>query len=226
MHTFYNPNNTNILPPEESWHGVKVMRLKSGDRAYVLDGKGNRYLIEITNAHMKKCEYSVIEKETKVESQASIHIAIAPTKNMDRMEWFVEKATEIGVSTISFVLCQNSERKVLKMERLHKIAVSAMKQSGRFTLPQLNELNSIKQFISGCTDELKLIAHLRGETLFIGKRIDTKKNTCLLIGPEGDFSVEEVDLAIEAGFKAISLGENVLRTETAGVTACYTLKNF
>jgi len=226
MHKFYNPNTSSILSEEESRHCIKVMRMTNGDRAYVLDGKGNQFLVEITDPHPKKCSYQILDTVSEKETTKKLHIAIAPTKNMDRIEFFVEKVTEIGCTEISFILCQNSERKVIKMERLQKIAISAMKQSGRLKLPLLHELTSIREFIKSCSNEQKMIAHLRDNTVPISDKINTSTNQCVLIGPEGDFSLEEIALALENNFTPISLGKNVLRTETAGIVACTLLSNF
>jgi len=221
MHVFYNPENNTYLPPEESWHSMKVMRLKEGSKAYVVDGKGNKYLIEITEPHLKKCQYKIIEIVTEQEKK-KIHIALSPTKSMDRVEWFVEKSTEIGVSEISFILCKNSERKVIKLERLQKIAVSAMKQSGRTYLPKLNPLTTFQNFIQITNENIKLIAHLHEQGVDINN-MKSSKSSCILIGPEGDFTKEEISLALSNDFQAVSLGNTVLRTETAGIVASFAL---
>jgi len=222
MHIFYNPEDNHTLPTEESWHSVKVMRLKAGSKAYVVDGKGAKHLIEITVPHLKKCEYKILETHTQADCAPYTHIALSPTKSMDRIEWFVEKSIEIGVNEISFLLCKNSERKIIKLERLHKISVSAMKQSGRTHLTKINPLIPFKAFVEHNKEELSLIAHLHEKGTALDDVIVQKRN-CMLIGPEGDFSKEEVALALANNYKAVSLGNTVLRTETAGIVASYAL---
>jgi len=222
MHIFYNPEENNILPAEESWHSVKVMRLKEGSKAYVVDGRGSKHLIEITVPHLKKCQYNILETTTYTDTSPYVHIALSPTKSMDRVEWFVEKSIEIGVNEISFLLCKNSERKVLKLERLHKRAVSAMKQCGRTHLPKINELCSLEAFVKNNNEDARLIAHLHDKGTSI-QAFKPQTSNCILIGPEGDFSREEVDYALTNHFKPISLGNTVLRTETAGVVAAFAL---
>jgi len=222
LHVFYNPTEVNSLPKEESWHGIKVMRLKAGDKAYVVDGKGNKHLIEITNPHLKKCEYKIISSEFFNKKTTHAHLVLSPTKSMEKVEWFVEKSIEIGIDEISFILCKNSERKILKLERLQKIAVSAMKQSKQTYITKINALIPFKEFIINNKDEGKFIAHLNKKEINI-KEIKKKNSNCILIGPEGDFTKEEVEIAFENKYQPISLGENVLRTETAGVICSYEL---
>ncbi len=221
MQLFYAPDiaETNALPFEEAQHCFKVLRKKVGDEIQVINGKGGSFTCEITNDHPKKNEIKILNSSID-EQRASqyVHIAIAPTKNLDRIEWFVEKATEIGIDEISFLLCKHSERKVLKMERLLKKAVSAMKQSGKLFLPKLNELQSYASFVNECNNEDKLIAHLRDDTVSI-EAFKEQQNICILIGPEGDFSVDEINLASQQKFQSVTLGSSRLRTETAGIVA-------
>lgn len=226
---FYVPNidQSNFLPEEESHHAVKVLRLVEGDPVELVDGRGNYYTAEISFAHHKKCEVRILEKiENYNPLPCHIHIAIAPTKNMDRIEWFAEKVTEIGVGEITPLLCDHSERKVIKIDRLEKIVVSAMKQSKKATMPTLNEMCSFKQFMKQYKDFAgkKYIAHCyEQDKKSLVKDYVKGNDAIVLIGPEGDFSEEEVRLAIENGFVPVTLGESRLRTETAGIAACHTI---
>ena len=211
------------LSAEESKHAVKVLRLSDGDRVQIVDGKGGFYQAEIVDANPKSCALKITESVSGFEKRNfKLHIAIAPTKNIDRFEWFLEKCTEIGIDEITPLLSEHSERKVIKPERLEKILVSAMKQSLKAYLPKLNELTRFadlldkefhgKKFIAHCNDGLK--PHLKNE-------LTSGDDVLILIGPEGDFSPEEVELAKAKGFQEISLGNARLRTETAGVVACH-----
>ena len=222
---FYVPDakNNNKLPQEEATHALRVLRLKSGDEMFIMDGTGNFYHAEVSLATNKKCLYEI--KETLPQHKTwkgHIHLAIAPTKNMDRIEWMTEKVTEIGFDELSFLNCAFSERKVLRTERIEKIVVSAVKQSRKPWKPIVNEMIPFKDFISMPREGRKFIAHCYQEIekhdLFdiINKE---KENVTILVGPEGDFSIEEVRLAIENGYESISLGQSRLRTETAGLMA-------
>jgi len=188
-----------------------------------VDGKGGFYEAEIVEAHHKGCVLSVIEKKTDFgKKDFHLHMAIAPTKNIDRFEWFLEKCTEIGIDEITPLLSEHSERKVIKPERLEKILVSAMKQSVKAYLPKLNELTLLNDFLKHETSADKFIAHCNpGDKNHLKNIIQPKQDALILIGPEGDFSVDEVEAAKEHGFAEISLGEARLRTETAGVVACH-----
>ncbi len=226
MQLFYMPNisgNEIFLDEAESKHAVKVLRLGSGSRIQLTDGKGGFYTAEISNPNPKKCQLEIIEfKPQYGKRNFEVHIAIAPTKNTDRLEWFLEKATEIGVDSVSFLLCENSERKTIKSERLEKVVISAMKQSLKAYLPQINSLTSFEEFIRGTTSSLKYIAHCQGGEMSHLKNVVAKEDSVLiLIGPEGDFSKEEITLAQMHGFREISLGTSRLRTETAGIVACH-----
>ena len=227
MQIFYAPDieSTLVLPEEESGHCVRVMRLAEGDEIMITDGKGNFYRASITNAHPKHCQVEITSSwQPEKPWDAYIHIAVAPTKNMDRMEWFAEKATEIGIDEITCLNCRFSERKEVKTARLEKILVSAMKQSQKALLPQLNGMTDFKQFVRQPFNGRKFIAHCEeGEKPLIKSIYRPGKNVLILIGPEGDFSPEEIKSAEENGFEAISLGNSRLRTETAALTACHTI---
>lgn len=226
---FYAPDieKSNFLSEEESQHAVKVLRLKEGDLVELVDGCGNYYTAEISFAHHKKCEVRVLEKREAFNVlPCHIHIAIAPTKNMDRMEWFAEKVTEVGVSEVTPLLCDHSERKVVKTDRLEKIMVSAMKQSKKAMLPAVNEMVPFAQFVKKYADFQgeKYIAHCyEQDKKSLAKVYGKSSDVIILIGPEGDFSEEEVRLAMEHGFVPVSLGNSRLRTETAGLMACHTI---
>ncbi|SNT25300.1 16S rRNA (uracil1498-N3)-methyltransferase [Ekhidna lutea] len=210
----------NALSEEESKHCALVLRHKKGDEIQVFDGKGNKHVAVLTQIHKKACEFEIIRSETSTKKPFSIHLAIAPTKNMDRMEWLVEKLSETGVDEVTFIQTQNSERKKLRIDRLEKKAISAMKQSGNPFLLKLNDLTPFDQLIDAENNNLKLIAHVDHSYKYIQDILIPKKSTTILIGPEGDFSLNEIEQAKKAGFQATSLGENTLRTETAGFVAC------
>ena len=209
------------LTPEESWHCTKVLRFKVGDEIGLIDGKGNFYEGQLSVVNEKKCVANItFGPRTQNKHPYYLHLAIAPTKNIDRMEWLVEKAVEIGVNEITFVRCKNSERTVIKEDRLIKIAESAVKQSLQAFIPKINPLVNVTDILKIKSD-LKFIAHCEEETKKHLKSFDLKnKSSLVLIGPEGDFSTEEITLAKTADFSEISLGENRLRTETAGIYVC------
>jgi 16S rRNA (uracil1498-N3)-methyltransferase len=222
MQLFYKENFEvdAILDEIDSKHCVRVLRKKVGDEINVTDGIGNLFKCQIEDANPKKTKLVIIEIHREFEkSNRYVHVVIAPTKNTDRIEYFVEKAIEIGVSEISFIQAQNSERKVLKMERINRIAISAMKQSLKAYLPKLNDLVPLKSFFQS-TDAAKfnLIAHLNENSEPISNK-EFSNDVCILIGPEGDFDETELSLAQEKGFQMVSMGNSRLRTETAGVVA-------
>lgn len=227
MHVFYTPDIqvSNELPQEEAQHCTRVLRLNIGDEITLTDGKGNFYQAEITAATNKRCQVAI--KETRYQEPlwpCHLHIAMAPTKNMDRNEWFAEKATEIGFDELTFLNCRFSERKVIKTERISKILVSAIKQSLKARLPKLNEMTDFHTFIQQDFEGQKFIAHCyEGEKKQLKEALTPGEDALVLIGPEGDFSEEEVQKAIEHGFVPISLGKSRLRTETAALVACHTL---
>ena len=227
MTLFYVPNlaTEHVLPEEESLHAVKVLRLQAGDKLVVVDGVGGYYIAKITLPHPKRCAFELIESQFEFgKRDYKLHIAIAPTKNMDRLEWFVEKATEIGIDEITPIICRFSERKMVKAERLEKIIVSAAKQSVKAYFPKLNPQCTFDELIKNHQATQKFIAHCYdSEKRQLKTEIVPAKDMLVLIGPEGDFSKEEVDKAIKNGFLPVSLGESRLRTETAGVVACHTV---
>lgn len=224
---FYQPGiqyGSHFLDPEESRHAAKVLRKKAGDIIYITDGKGVLYTCKITDAKPDKCAFVIESVEHEKQKSFSIHIAIAPTKNPDRTEWFVEKAIEIGVDEITFLECDNSERTSIKLERIEKLAVSAMKQSLKFTLPKIHSIRPLQDFIKAGNSGRKFIAYVDStnpDELF--KLAKPKESYTVLIGPEGDFSPAELELAIKSGFQKVALGPSRLRTETAGIAACHTL---
>ncbi len=210
------------LNQEESKHALKVLRLSKGDPIQIVDGKGGFYEAEILDDNIKGCKLAILKSLKDFgKRDFKLHIGIAPTKNIDRFEWFLEKATEIGIDEITPVLCEHSERKVIKPERLNKILVSAMKQSVKAYLPVLNEISNYNELVANTTFENKYIAHCyEGEKKHLKAEIKKGENVLILIGPEGDFSPQEIELAKVNGFKEISLGTSRLRTETAGIVAC------
>lgn len=227
MHVFYTPDirTKAELPEEEAQHCIRVLRLTTGDEITLTDGKGNFYRAEISAASNKRCLVNIIETVYQQPLwPCHLHIAMAPTKNMDRNEWFAEKATEIGFDELTFLNCRFSERKVIKTERIEKILVSAMKQSLKARLPQLNEMTDFDKFIARDFKGQKFIAHCyEGEKPLLRDALHKGEDALVLIGPEGDFSEEEVKKAIEKGFIPISLGKSRLRTETAALVACHTM---
>lgn len=228
MHLFYQPvihPPHAFLPEEESKHCVKVLRLQAKDVVCLVDGRGGFYKAEIVRPDPKKCELRIVETQQQYGARPyTIHIAIAPTKNADRIEWFVEKCVEIGIDEISFVICEHSERRYFKTDRVEKIAIGAMKQSIKAFLPQINEPIGLATFLDAVHADQKFIAHLE-EGRREGLGTAARKNTtyCVLIGPEGDFSPKEIAMALEKGFLPVTLGESRLRTETAGIAACHLL---
>ena len=227
MHVFYTPDilTKPELPEEEAQHCTRVLRLGIGDEITLTDGKGNFYRAEITAATNKRCLVKLIETIPQAPLWSGhLHIAMAPTKNMDRNEWFAEKATEIGFDELTFLNCRFSERKVIKTERIEKILISAIKQSLKARLPKLNEMTDFNKFINQEFKGQKFIAHCyEGEKPLLKDVLKAGEDALVLIGPEGDFSEGEVEKAIERGFTPISLGKSRLRTETAALVACHTL---
>ena len=213
------------LPPDEAMHALRVLRLKAGDEVFLMDGKGSFFKAQITVAATYHCYYEILEQQPQqLQWTGHLHLAIAPTKVMERMEWMVEKATEVGIDELSFLNCAFSERKVVKMPRLDKIVVSAVKQSHKAWKPQLNDMASFKTFITQPRAGRKYIAHCYEEVprvnLFDELRKPSEENdVTVMIGPEGDFSIEEVRLAVENGYLSVDLGKSRLRTETAGLSA-------
>ena len=223
---FYVPNagQENEMPTEEALHALRVLRIKSGDEINLMDGVGNFYRAEVTLAATKRCLYEV--KEVLPQQPAwhgHVHLAIAPTKVMDRFEWMAEKATEIGFDELSFLNCKFSERKTMRTVRLDKIVISAVKQSHKAWKPIVNQMVSFKEFIAQPRKGRKFICHCYEEfekvdlMTELQKPFDEDADVTVLVGPEGDFSVDEVKLAIANGYESASLGTSRLRTETAGL---------
>lgn len=227
MHLFYTPEIVvkNELPEEEAVHCVKVLRLSQGDEILLTDGRGCFYKAEITVVGGKRCLFAVKERMPQSPLwRGHLHIAMAPTKNMERTEWFAEKATEIGLDELTFINCRFSERKVIKTERIEKILVSAMKQSLKARKPLLNEMIPFDKFVSREWKGKKFIAHCHeGEKPLLKNCLLPGEDALVMIGPEGDFSPEEVEKAEACGFCPVSLGRSRLRTETAALAACHIL---
>ena len=227
MHIFYTPDissDSYTLSETESKHCIRVLRLEKGDEITLVDGRGGFFSAEISDPNPKHCTVNVVKSELNFGLRNfQVHVAIAPTKNIERIEWFLEKATEIGIDRVTPLLCRYSERKEIKTDRLEKVMVSVMKQSLKAFLPHLDPLTRFNDFVSQSYNGQKFIAHCEEQQrdLLISKILPDEKYL-ILIGPEGDFSSEEIELAIQAGFHPVSLGESRLRTETAGIVACHT----
>ncbi|MCR9098447.1 MAG: 16S rRNA (uracil(1498)-N(3))-methyltransferase [bacterium] len=214
------------LPESEARHCIQVLRHKVGDRIHFIDGRGGLYEGEIVEAGKKTCLLKVLSHEEAYGKRAyRVHLAVAPTKNISRMEWLLEKATEIGLDTFTPLLCSHSERRVLKLERLEKIVLSAAKQSVKAYLPQLNPLTGFEDFLERTDSEAgRFIAYLgEGVKGALKQNYKAGQDVCLLIGPEGGFSPQEARAAADAGFTPVTLGESRLRTETAALVACHTI---
>jgi 16S rRNA (uracil1498-N3)-methyltransferase len=227
---FYNPEinlNTEsfFFNKEESKHIVKVNRKQSGDILLVTNGLGILFTTEITLASDSKCTVKVISKKVAEKPSYNLHLAVAPTKMNERFEWFLEKATEIGITTITPIICDHSERKVINKERFEKIILAAMKQSNQYYLPKLNDAMSFADFIVKSNNDTKLIAHCaeENEKKSLKDILQPNENITVLIGPEGDFSPKEITLAIEKKYSPVSLGNTRLRTETAAIVACHSV---
>ncbi len=208
------------LSAEESKHCALILRHKKGEQIIVMNGKGNTYDATLTHVSKTQCDFQVNDTVAADPKPFHVHLIIAPTKNIDRMEWLVEKLSEIGVDRITFITTQNSERRKLRLERLTKKAISAMKQSGNPFLIELEDGRKFQSTINEATTDNKLIAHVSKDHRYIGEVVKEQSSTTICIGPEGDFSEEEVNYAVSKGFQPISLGKNTLRTETAGFLAC------
>ncbi|MBD1420002.1 16S rRNA (uracil(1498)-N(3))-methyltransferase [Sphingobacterium chuzhouense] len=230
MHLFYTPTiephyREFILSEDESKHAIRVLRLGAGDEIYLIDGVGGWYTANILDAHPKRTTLSIRHVEQGYKKPTYyLHVAIAPTKNMDRMEWFLEKATEIGIQEITPVISDHSERKDVKLERLNKVVVSAMKQSLKAYLPKINPTISLRQFFEQIKTEeytTQTIAHCaEGQKQYLADICSPAGKYLVLIGPEGDFSENEIAQALSLGYLPVSLGNSRLRTETAAVACC------
>lgn len=228
MNIFYSDSISQgycILPEIESKHAVQVLRKKTGDELVFVDGKGGYYEGIIEDAHAKRCVVRILRQTSKFGKRGYyLHLAVAPTKNIDRFEWFLEKATEIGIDRITPIYCAHSERKQVKKDRLERVIHSAMKQSLKAYLPLLDEPISFKNFLKEDYSCTKLIAHCWSDQLSpIRANLKENDHSLILIGPEGDFSEEEVQQAESKGFLSITLGNSRLRTETAAVAACHSV---
>lgn len=227
MHVFYTPDISSdeyALNEEESKHCTKVLRLGIGAQVYLIDGVGGLYKAEITAENKKQVNLSVVEAKKEYHKRNHhLHIAIAPTKNIDRLEWFLEKATEIGIEEITPVICDRSERKMVKEDRLYKVITSAVKQSLQAYHPILNPQLSLSAFLKQSSDSHKMIAHcLDAEPRqFISELVKPREKYTILIGPEGDFTPKEIEAALQSGYKPLTLGNTRLRTETAALAACF-----
>lgn len=226
MHVFYTPDIASdlyTLNEEESRHCSKVLRLTKGDSVHLIDGRGGLYKAEIIEVGKKNVQLQVLETQLEFgKRNHHLHIAIAPTKNIDRLEWFLEKATEIGIDEITPIICDRSERKIVKEDRLEKVITSAVKQSLTSYHPKFNQAISYQNFINQNLSGNKLIAHcMDGEKFFINQHIFPHQSYLILIGPEGDFSPEELNIALHNGYKPVTLGNTRLRTETAALAACF-----
>lgn len=213
------------LPEEESGHAVRVLRHVEGDEIEVVDGQGTWYHCRISAAHHKHCGVQILSTRADQHWNYRVELAIGPTKNLDRMEWWLEKATEMGLDRFIPLRCRFSERKELKTERMRKIAVSAMKQSLKATLPEIDEMTDIKRFLTEPFEGQKYIAHCMEDQprQLLSHLVQKGAAVRILIGPEGDFSPEEVQLALENGFQPVSLGDQRLRTETAALASVHTV---
>ena len=224
---FYVPGaaNQKELPSDEAMHATRVLRLKEGDEIFLMDGEGSFFKAQITVAASHHCYYEILEQQPQEPQwEGHLHLAIAPTKMMERMEWLVEKATEVGVDEISFLDCTFSERKMVKLPRLDKIAVSAVKQSHKAWKPVLNDMETFKAFMETPRSGRKYIAHCYEEVPRVNlfdelRKSSEEEDVTVLIGPEGDFSIDEVKLAVANGYQSVDLGKSRLRTETAGLAA-------
>jgi len=229
MQLFYNPDisaatETFIFDKEESRHIIKVLRKTTGDKVYVTNGLGSLFKTEIAIASDSKCAVKIIGEQKSEPLGFHLHLAVAPTKMNDRYEWFLEKATEIGISEITPLICDRSERTQVKIERFEKILVSAMKQSNQYFLPKLNEAVTFREFLKVRLGGQKFIAHCEeSDKRSLKNELSTGSDVAILIGPEGDFTEKEIALALENSFIPVSLGETRLRTETAAIVACHSV---
>lgn len=225
MQIFYIPDivgNSVTLSEDESKHCIRVLRMAKGDELQLVDGKGSLHHCTISDDNAKRCAVSINKTELKFGKRSfKLHIAIAPTKNIERIEWFLEKCTEIGIDEVTPLLCEHSERKNINEERLERVMIAAMKQSVKAYLPKLNPLTPIDKLLLNATESTKLIAYCGNfQNIHAKSLVEIGKSTLFVIGPEGDFSPTEVEKAFSNGFKVVGLGTSRLRTETAGVVAC------
>jgi 16S rRNA (uracil1498-N3)-methyltransferase len=229
MQLFYNPDiheatSSFTFDKEESKHIVKVLRKSVGDVLHITNGLGWMFDAEIINADIKKCQANISNAKQHPKREYKLHLAVAPTKMNDRFEWFLEKATEIGIDTITPILCDHSERKVIKLDRFEKILQSAMKQSLQCYLPTINELTTFNSFVNQDFEGQKYIAHCEdSDRNSLKSQLKPDQDIVILIGPEGDFSVKEIETALQHNFIPVTLGNTRLRTETAAIAACHSV---
>jgi len=229
MQLFYNPDiheatSSFTFDKEESKHIVKVLRKSVGDVLHITNGLGWMFDAEIINADIKKCQANISNAKQHPKREYKLHLAVAPTKMNDRFEWFLEKATEIGIDTITPILCDHSERKVIKLDRFEKILQSAMKQSLQCYLPTINELTPFNSFVNQDFEGQKYIAHCEdSDRNSLKSQLKPDQDIVILIGPEGDFSVKEIETALQHNFIPVTLGNTRLRTETAAIAACHSV---
>ncbi|NMH29046.1 16S rRNA (uracil(1498)-N(3))-methyltransferase [Flavobacterium silvaticum] len=229
MQLFYNPDIKSgqadfSFDKEESRHIIKVLRKNTGDKLQVTNGMGFLFDVEISIASESKCIVKIVDSQFFEPRPYRLHLAVAPTKMNERYEWFLEKATEIGIDEITPLICDRSERKVVKIDRFEKIAVSAMKQSAQYYLPKLNEAVTFKTLVSAEDDSVKCIAHcIENEKQTLKSVVKPNHKITILIGPEGDFTEKEIELALAKNFIPVSLGHTRLRTETAAVVAAHSV---
>ncbi len=229
MQLFYNADLSEtdtsfVFSKDESRHIVKVLRRSTGDLLQITNGKGWLFSAEITMATIKHCEAKIISAALQPKHPYQLHLAVAPTKMNDRYEWFLEKATEIGIDSITPIICENSERRVIKKDRFERIIQSAVKQSLHYHMPVLNEALPFKDFIEQHHDAHKFIAHCEDtEKISLKSQLQPRQSILILIGPEGDFSASEIETALAQSFKPVTLGDTRLRTETAAIAACHSV---
>ena len=229
MQLFYNPDiheatSSFTFDKEESKHIVKVLRKSVGDVLHITNGLGWMFDAEIINADIKKCQANISNAKQHPKREYKLHLAVAPTKMNDRFEWFLEKATEIGIDTITPILCDHSERKVIKLDRFEKILQSAMKQSLQCYLPTINELTPFNNFVNQDFEGQKYIAHCEdSDRKSLKNQLKPDQDIVILIGPEGDFSVKEIETALQHNYIPVTLGNTRLRTETAAIAACHSV---
>lgn len=224
---FYVPDAAQCvkLPEDEAQHAIRVLRLKEADELMLMDGQGTFYQALVTAVDRRNCYYNIVNSlQQERQWPGHVHLAIAPTKMMERVEWLVEKATEVGIDEFSFLDCRFSERQTLKLPRIEKIVVSAVKQSRKAYMPVVNEMVTFRQFVADHPSGHRYIAHCYDEVERVNlfdelRKVSAHEDTVVLIGPEGDFSIDEVQMAVDAGFVSVDLGKSRLRTETAGLAA-------
>ncbi len=229
MQLFFNPDlseNTSQVSftKDESKHIVKVLRKSVGDELHITNGNGWLFIAKILSSDLKSCHAQVVSKTLQPKKPYQLHLAVAPTKMNDRFEWFLEKATEIGIDTITPIICDHSERKIIKLDRFEKILQSAMKQSITCYLPKLNDIIFFKDFINHDFKGQRFIAHCyETDKKSLKHELKSNLDVIILIGPEGDFSVKEIEMATQNNFIPVTLGETRLRTETAAIVACHSV---